>query len=115
MGWSARPDSSIWSPPLASILFGFGILCVFKTTNQYLIDTYEIYAANAFASITFFRYIVSGAFIEFSIPFYGNVGVPYTLTILGSLSAILAIVPDTIYRYGVAVWQTSTFVPEFEV
>lgn len=28
MGWTARPDISIWSPLAASVLFGYGILCV---------------------------------------------------------------------------------------
>jgi hypothetical protein len=28
MGWTARPDISIWSPLAASVLFDYGILCV---------------------------------------------------------------------------------------
>ncbi|KAH8689519.1 MFS transporter [Talaromyces proteolyticus] len=74
MGWTARPDISIWSPLLASVLFGFGILCVFMTAYQYVIDAYEVYAASALASITLIRYIIAGAFIEISIPFYRNMG-----------------------------------------
>lgn len=34
MGWTARPDVSIWSPLAASVLFGFGILCIFITCYQ---------------------------------------------------------------------------------
>lgn len=112
MGWTARPDISIWSPLLASVLFGFGILCVFMTTYQYLMDTYEIYAASALASVTFIRYTISGAFIEISIPFYENMGVPYTLTILGSLSGVLVVIPYAFYRYGPAIRKRSRFVPE---
>lgn len=112
MGWTARPDISIWSPLLASVLFGFGILCVFMTTYQYLMDTYEIYAASALVSVTLIRYSVSGAFIEISIPFYENVGVAYTLTILASLSGVLVIIPYAFYRYGPAIRKRSRFVPE---
>lgn len=112
MGWTARSDISIWSPLLASVLFGFGILCVFMTTYQYLMDTYEIYAASALASVTLIRYTISGAFIEISIPFYENMGVAYTLTILSSLSGVLVVIPYAFYRYGPAIRKRSRFVPE---
>ncbi|CRG90778.1 putative transporter mfs2 [Talaromyces islandicus] len=112
MGWTARPDISIWSPLLASVLFGFGILCVFMTTYQYLIDSYEVYAASALASITLIRYVVSGAFIEISIPFYRNMGVAYTLTILGSISGVLVLIPFAFYKYGPAIRRKSKYAPE---
>jgi hypothetical protein len=31
MAWTSRPDISIWSPLAASVLFGYGILCIFIT------------------------------------------------------------------------------------
>lgn len=34
MGWTAYPHISIWSPLLASVLFGYGILCIFITSYQ---------------------------------------------------------------------------------
>jgi multidrug resistance protein len=112
MGWTARADISIWSPLVASGFFGFGVLCVFMTTYQYLMDTYEVYAASALAGITFIRYTVSGAFIEISLPFYENMGVAYTLTILGSLSGVLVLIPYAFYRYGPAIRKRSKYVME---
>ncbi|OKL61503.1 hypothetical protein UA08_03402 [Talaromyces atroroseus] len=108
MGWTARPEISIWSPLVASGFFGFGVLCVFMTTYQYLMDTYEVYAASALAGITFIRYSVSGAFIEISLPFYENMGVAYTLTVLGSLSAVLVLIPFAFHRYGPAIRKRSS-------
>lgn len=35
MGWTARPDISIASPLLASVLFGYGILCVSNLQTQH--------------------------------------------------------------------------------
>ncbi|KAL1968914.1 hypothetical protein VTN77DRAFT_1275 [Rasamsonia byssochlamydoides] len=109
MGWTARPSISLWSPLLASVLFGFGIICVFMSSYQYLIDSYEIYAASALASVTLIRYVASGAMIEFSIPFYKNMGVAYTLTILGSLSAILVPIPFVFYKYGPLIRKKSKY------
>ncbi|CAC9891684.1 unnamed protein product [Aureobasidium pullulans] len=60
MGWTSYPNISIWSPLAASVLFGYGILCIFISSYQYIIDAYEIYAASALASITLIRYVAAG-------------------------------------------------------
>jgi MFS family permease len=109
MGWTARASISLWSPLVASGVFGFGIICVFMSSYQYLIDSYEIYAASALASVTLIRYVVSGAMIEVSIPFYRNMGVAYTLTILASLSALLVPIPFVFYKYGPAIRKRSKY------
>ena len=77
-----------------------GTLCVFVTSYQYIIDCYETYAASALASITFIRYIASGGMIVVGIPFYKNLGVPYTLTIMACISVLLVPVPYLFYKYG---------------
>ncbi|KAH6659476.1 major facilitator superfamily domain-containing protein [Truncatella angustata] len=100
MGWTARPDISIWSPLAASVLFGYGILCVFISCYQYIIDAYETYSASALASVTLIRYMASGGMVVASIPFYQNLGVAYTCTILGCISAALVPVPYVFYKYG---------------
>ncbi|KAI7083150.1 MFS general substrate transporter [Hortaea werneckii] len=100
MGWTDYPHISIWSPLAASVLFGYGILCVFITCYQYIIDAYEAFAASALASITLIRYAASGGMVIVSVPFYENMGVHYTLTILACLSALLVPVPYVFYKYG---------------
>ena len=89
MGWTAYPHISIWSPLLASVLFGYGILCgmyivnvlvchvdntdscaVFITCYQYIIDSYESFAASALASITLIRYVAAGGMTIVGVPFY---------------------------------------------
>jgi len=100
MGWTARPDISIWSPLAASVLFGYGILCIFITCYQYIIDAYETYAASALASITLIRYIASGGMVVVGIPFYENLGVAYTLTIMACISSLMVPVPYVFFKYG---------------
>ncbi|KAK5121270.1 hypothetical protein LTR85_005436 [Meristemomyces frigidus] len=70
MGWTDYPHISIWSPLAASVLFGYGILCVFITSYQYIIDSYESFAASALASITLIRYVAAGGMTVVGIPFY---------------------------------------------
>lgn len=52
MGWTAYPQISCWSPLIASVMFGFGILCIFISSYQYLIDAYGLQAASALAAVT---------------------------------------------------------------
>ncbi|KAH8806131.1 major facilitator superfamily domain-containing protein [Xylogone sp. PMI_703] len=100
MGWTASRDISIWSPILASVVFGLGNLSVFISTCLYLIDSYETYAASALTMNTLVRYMVSGGMVEASIPMYENLGVHWALTILGVIASICTIVPYVFYRYG---------------
>ena len=109
MGWTAYPDISYWSPLAASVLFGYGILCVFISSYQYIIDSYESYAASALASVTLIRYVAAGGSIEYAIPFYKNSGVHWTLTILGCLSALLVPVPYLFYYFGPKIRKWSKY------
>ena len=45
MGWTARSDISLWSPLVASAGFAFSMLCIFISCYQYVIDSYEVFAA----------------------------------------------------------------------
>ena len=118
MGWTTYPSISCWSPLAASVLFGYGILCIFISSYQYIIDGYEKYAASALASVTLIRYVAAGGMVslpvssswifqlltpiqvEVAIPFYKYLGVHWTLTILACLSALLVPVPYLFYLYG---------------
>ncbi len=100
MGWTTYPSISYWSPLVSSVLFGYGILCVFISSYQYIIDSYESFAASALASVTLIRYVAAGGMVEVGIPFYSNMGVHWTLTILGAISALCVPVPYLFYVYG---------------
>ncbi|KAL7910272.1 major facilitator superfamily domain-containing protein [Trichoderma velutinum] len=109
MGWTAYPHISIWSPILASVLFGFGIFSVFVSTYMYLIDTYEMYAASALTMITLVRYVASGGMIEISIPMYKNLGIHWALTMLGLIALVFTTVPYAFYRFGPWIRSKSRF------
>jgi len=118
MGWTSYPSISIWSPLIASVFFGYGILCVFITSYQvsrysshrrklslicsikYIIDSYEVYSASALVSVSLIRYVVAGGMTIVGIPLYENLGVHWTLTILGAISALMAPLPYVFYKHG---------------
>ncbi|KIX01379.1 uncharacterized protein Z518_09104 [Rhinocladiella mackenziei CBS 650.93] len=109
MGWTAYPNVSIWSPILASVLFGYGVITIFISSYMYLIDSYETYAASALTFATLVRYCCAGGMTVVGIPFYQNIGHHWTLTILACISALLAPIPYVFYRYGYIIRRKSQF------
>lgn len=112
MGWTARSSISIWSPIIASSLFGFGILGVFICCYQYIIDAYEAYSASALAAVTLVRYVASGGMTVAGLPFYSNVGVAWSCTILGVISALMVPTPFVLYRFGKKIRASSKHAPK---
>lgn len=100
MGGTSYPSVAYWSSVIASMAFGFSVQGIFISTYQYLIDTYEFFAASALGSVTFFHYIAAGAMVIVSIPMYSNLGVHWSLTLLGHISAMMTPVPFVFYKYG---------------
>lgn len=100
LAWTTYPSVSIWSPILATTLFGFGLINVFLSSYMFIIDVYQVNAASALTLATFVRYIVSGGLTVAGIPFYQNVGVHWTLTIMACLGGLCAPIPYLLYRYG---------------
>ncbi|KAI9744476.1 MAG: hypothetical protein M1818_002005 [Claussenomyces sp. TS43310] len=101
-GWVGPPTaaSRIGHSLVSTVFFGYGIICVFISSYQYIIDSYEMYAASALASLTSIRYVASGAMVVAGNPFYKNLGVHWTLTILGAISTLMVPVPYALYKFG---------------
>ncbi|EHY59753.1 hypothetical protein HRR83_008289 [Exophiala dermatitidis] len=109
MAWTAYPTVSIWSPILASVLFGYGVIMIFISSYMYIIDSYEVYAASALTFLTLIRYCFAGGFTVVGIPFYRNVGHHWTVTILACLSLLLTPIPYVFYKYGHIIRKKSRF------
>lgn len=110
MAWTTRASISCWSAIAASALLGFGILCVFISSYQYIIYTYEQLAASGLVFVTFTRYLVAGGMVEVGIPMYENLGVAWALTLLGILSAVLIPIPFSLFYWGPRIRQWSKHV-----
>ena len=99
---------------------------MFISSYQYIIDAYETYAASALASVTLIRYVAAGGIVEVAvsisltvcspqklmyvqIPFYKNLGVHWTLTILGCIAALLAPVPYVFFFVGPRIRRSSKY------
>ncbi|KAL4942393.1 hypothetical protein BDV06DRAFT_222247 [Aspergillus oleicola] len=100
MAYTSRPDITPWSPIIASSLFGFGFTTVFISCYQYLTACYGIWSASALAAVNCLRALLSGGMMMASLPMYSNIGVMWSLTILGIASALMVPVPYAFYLWG---------------
>ncbi|KAL4931579.1 MFS transporter [Aspergillus undulatus] len=109
MGWTDYKSISIWSPIVASAVFGFGTITVFISSYMYVIDSYDTYAASAPGFMTVSRYCAAGGMTVVGIPFYKNMGVQYTLTILACISVAMTPLPYMFWKFGHVIRGWSKF------
>ena len=107
MGWTAYPSINVWVCLAAAVPIGFSMLATYISATQYLIDAFESHAATALVMVTFVRYSVAGGMVEVSIPMYKNIGVHWTLTVLGAISLLITLVPFVFFKYGEAIRKRS--------
>ncbi|KAL4953464.1 major facilitator superfamily domain-containing protein [Aspergillus filifer] len=100
MAYTSRPDISPWSPIIAASLFGFGFTSVFISCYQYLTACYGIWSASVLAAVNCLRSLLSGGMMMASVPMYSNIGVMWSVTILGIAAAIMTPVPYAFYFWG---------------
>ena len=107
MAWTNYSSVGPWSDLVSSVPFGAGILMIFISSYQYLIDSFEEFAASALVGATFVRYLAAGGAVVFSIPMYKNLGVHWALTLLGCISLTMIPIPYAFYHYGHAIRKRS--------
>lgn len=100
MAWTDTKSISIWSPLAASILLAYGMLGVFTGSCEYITHTYGPVSPAALAFNTFTRYLVAGVVVTAAPAMWRNLGVRLSLTILGSISAMLVPVPYIFFKWG---------------
>ncbi|KAL1612623.1 hypothetical protein SLS60_000852 [Paraconiothyrium brasiliense] len=100
MAWTDYPSISIWSPILASVMIGAGIISIFLSAYMYIIDAYEVNAASALTFVALIRYLAAGGMTVVGVPMYENLGPHYTLTILACISAAAVPIPYVLYQLG---------------
>jgi hypothetical protein len=76
---------------------------------MYVIDSYGVYSASALGFLVFTRYVVAGGMTVAGVPIYRSIGVQYTLTILGSISGLMAFIPYLLFIYGPKIRKYSKY------
>ncbi|KZN92440.1 putative transporter [Penicillium chrysogenum] len=114
MGWTAELEFSYWSPLVASVFYGFGTVCIFVSGYQYVSDAFESHATSALSSLQMTRLVGAGAMVIVAEIMYTNLGVGWTLTLWGCLSALFTPVPYLLYWRGYNLRQRSWYARRHE-
>lgn len=67
---------------------------------NYLIDTFQRYAASAVAANTFLRSVFAAAFPLFINPMYSRLGIDWGSSVFGLFSLLLIPIPYLFWIYG---------------
>ncbi|RMZ89164.1 hypothetical protein DV736_g3604, partial [Chaetothyriales sp. CBS 134916] len=111
-GWTADPKYPWIAPVIGIVMMGSGFFTIFQAALNYLVDTFQMYAASAVAANTFLRSCFAGAFPLVVTPLYHNLGVPWGSSIFGFFAVAMIPIPFLFYKYGKSLRAKTTGIPE---
>jgi MFS family permease len=98
--WTNSP-SIHWAVSMAAgIPFGGGMVFIFLSIMNYLIDSYTIFAASVLAANSVLRSCFGAAFPLFTSDMYANLGIHWASSVPAFLALALAPFPFLFYKYG---------------
>ncbi|PSN68070.1 MFS general substrate transporter [Corynespora cassiicola Philippines] len=101
------PPIPFYVPAAVTVPFGFGIVVIFLSLLNYLLDTYTIYAASAMATSTVVRSIFGAVFPLFARALFQKLGPQFGAAVPATLAAICVPFPFLFYRYGSKIREKS--------
>ncbi|OWZ29802.1 polyamine transporter 1 [Cryptococcus neoformans AD2-60a] len=110
-GWTSYSSIHWISPVLAGGLIGVGVLGMFVSLFNYIIDVYLWSAASALASATVVRSLFGAGFPLFATQMYDRLGTQWASSLLGFLALLMTPIPLVLMKYGSALRAKSKFSP----
>ncbi|KAL3491007.1 major facilitator superfamily domain-containing protein [Aspergillus germanicus] len=94
-------SSIIWVGPASSgIAFGYGMVLCYYAVNNYIIDSYQKYAASALAAKVFLRSGGGAAFPLFTTQMYDRLGLQWASWLLAFIGVGMVFIPYGFYVFG---------------
>jgi hypothetical protein len=110
---ASQPQTVSWGiPVLALIPFGAGYLLIFASLSNYLVDSYEKYAASAMAASSATRSLLAAGLPMCSKALYDRLGIAWGFYFLGFLMLILSFIPLGFLKWGPVIRKKSKFCQE---
>ena len=94
--------------------FGFGMVLVFLSIMNYLIDAYTIYAASVLAANSVLRSLFGAVFPLFTTYMYRNLGIHWASSIPAFLALACVPFPFLFYKFGARIRMSCKFSRESE-
>ncbi|KAM6505973.1 hypothetical protein FSOLCH5_014151 [Fusarium solani] len=93
----------------AGVPFGFGMVLVFLSVMNYLIDAYTIFAASVLAANSVLRSCFGAAFPLFTTYMYKDLGIHWASSVPAFLALACVPFPFLFYKYGASIREKCKF------
>ncbi|KAJ5319940.1 hypothetical protein PENANT_c040G06928 [Penicillium antarcticum] len=110
--WTNSPSIHWMASVAAGAPFGFGMVLVFLSVFNYLIDSYTIFAASVLAANSALRSLFGMAFPLFTTYMYQNLGIHWASSIPAFLALACVPFPFIFYKYGAQIRKRCTYAAE---
>ncbi|KAF2667578.1 MFS general substrate transporter [Microthyrium microscopicum] len=112
--WTNSPTLPWAASIAAGIPFGLGMVLVFLSIMNYLIDSYTIFAASVLAANAVLRSTFGAVFPLFTTQMYNGLGTHWASSVPGFLALACVPAPFIFYKYGAAIRARCKFAAEAE-
>lgn len=107
--WTSYPHVN-WAPPcFMGLLCGFGFLMLYNPANNYIVDSYQHYAASGLAAKTFVRSMWGGSVPLFTIQMYHRLGYEWATTLMAFISLACCAIPYAFFYWGARIRKRSKY------
>jgi MFS family permease len=101
--WTNSPSLPWAASVVGSIPFGFGMVLLFLSIMNYLIDSYTIFAASVLAGNGIIRSVFGAAFPLFTKQMYDGLGIHWASSVPAFLAVACIPLPFIFYKYGASI------------
>ncbi|CAF1049368.1 unnamed protein product [Adineta steineri] len=112
--WTNSPSIHWIVSIIASAPVGFGMVLVFISIINYLIDAYTIYSASVLAANSVIRSIFGAAFPLFTTQMFHTLGIHWASCVPAFLALVCVPFPFLFYKYGAKIRQRCKYAAEAE-
>ncbi|CAN3352867.1 major facilitator superfamily multidrug transporter Nag4p [Diutina catenulata] len=107
--WSSYPHISWAGPCFSGLACGFGFTSLYNPANNYIVDSYQHYAASALAAKTFVRSIWGACVPLFTIQMYHKMGNQWASTMMAFIALACCLIPYAFFFYGARIRAFSKY------
>ncbi|KAI3404540.1 NAG4 [Candida oxycetoniae] len=107
--WSSYPHISWAGPCFSGLGAGFGFCCLYNPANNYIVDSYQHYAASALAAKTFVRSIWGACVPLFTIQMYHTLGYEWASSLMAFISLACCAIPYLFFIFGARIRKFSRY------
>lgn len=101
--WTSYPELSYWGPMMGGFAVGLGLIPLYNSVNNYLVDTYLHLAASALAAKTCIRSFWGASVVLFTIQMYHRLGFQWASSLIAFIALACCAIPFVLYFKGAAI------------